>query len=205
MKPIDLDAVEKAVANAEEKTCAEIIIAINRQSGSYLDRELMFAAAWALFALAIAIYSSWNFGAYWLPPDVAAIGLLVLFATRSARPVRVAVIGQERIARQTMLYARNAFCALQVTGTRDRTGLLIYVSRVEDPVVLLPDFGIEGKVPPAAWQAILDAAGPLSRHGDPTKALVDLVAACGRLLAEKLPPKDTNPDELPNRPRLEVV
>lgn len=205
MKPIDLDVVEKAVADAEEKTCAEIIIAINRQSGSYLDRELMFAAAWALFVLAIAVYSSWEVRAYWLPPDIAAIGLVVLFATRHATIVRLAVIGQERVARQTLLYARNAFCALQVTGTCDRTGLLIYVSRVEDRVVLLPDFGIEGKVPPASWQAILDAAGPLSGHGDPTKALVDLVAACGRLLAEKLPPKDTNPDELPNRPRLEVV
>lgn len=205
MKPIDLDVVEKAVAEAEEKTCAEIIVAINRQSGSYVDREVMFAGAWALFALAIAVYSSWEVPAYWLPPEIAAIGLLVFFATRHAPIVRLAVIGQERVARQTTLYARNAFCALHVTGTRDRTGLLVYVSRVEDRVVLLPDFGIEGKVSSAAWQGILDAAGPLSAKGDPTTALVELVAACGRLLAEKLPPKETNPDELPNRPRLEVV
>ncbi len=205
MKPIDLDAVERSVAEAETRTCAEIIVVINRQSGTYLDREVMQAALWALTALIVIVYSPWTFEAVYLPPNVLLVGLVAFAVTRLVPPWRRLMLGRARRERQVKLHARNAFHVLNVTGTRDRTGLLVYVSCLEDRVVLLPDFGLEAKVEPAIWHGIVDRAGSITGHDNPTLALCGVVEECGRVLAERLPPKDTNPDELPNRPRLEVL
>lgn len=205
MKPIDLDAVEKAVAEAETRTCAELIVVINRQSGSYLDRELFQAAMWAILALLAMVYLPLDFAEpMWVPPDMLLVGLAAFAATRLVPPWRRAMLGRARQDRQVRLHARNAFHVLNVTGTRDRTGLLIYVSYLEDRTLILPDFGIEGKVEPALWQGILDRTGSISTHGNPTLALCEVIERCAKVLAERLPPKDSNPDELPNRPRLEV-
>lgn len=205
MKPIDLDVIEKSVAEAEARTCAEFIVVINRQSGSYLDREVLHAVVWAFAMLLIVVYSPWSFDPALLPPNLLLLGVVVFGATRVVPPWRRAVIGRARQERQARLHARNAFHVLNVSGTRDRTGLLVYVTRLEDRVVLLPDFGVEARVEPAVWQGILDRAGSLSNHANPTLALCGLLEECARVLAERLPPKDANPDELPNRPRLEVV
>ncbi len=205
MKPIDLDAVEKAVAHAETRTCAELIVVINRQSGSYLDRELLQAAAWALLALLVMVYSPWTFAEpLWVPPDILLVGLAAFAATRLVPLWRRAMLGRGRQDRQVRLHARNAFHVLNVTGTRDRTGVLIYLSYLEDRTLILPDFGVEAKVEPAIWLGILDRAGSISGHHNPTLALCGLIEECAKVLAERLPPKDSNPDELPNRPRLEV-
>ncbi len=205
MKPIDLDAVEKAVEQAETRTCAELIVVINRQSGSYLDRELLQATAWALLALLAMVYSPWQFDDTWLPPEILLVGLAAFAATRFVPPWQRAMLGRARQDRQVLLHARNAFHVLNVTGTRDRTGLLIYVSWLEVRTLILPDFGIAGKVEPAIWQGILDRAGSISHHDNPTLALCGIIEECAKVLAERLPPKDSNPDELPNRPRTEVL
>lgn len=205
MRPIDLDAVETSIAEAEKRTCAEIIVVINRQSGSYLDRELLVAASWAFAALLVMVYSPWSFEPTWLPLELLVFGAAAFLATRMVPPLRRLVLGRARQERQVMLHARNAFHALHVTGTRDRTGLFLYVSCLEDRLVLLPDFGIEAKVEPAIWQRILDRADSLATHANPTHVLCEVIEQCAQVLAERLPPKESNPDELPNRPRLEVL
>lgn len=204
MKPIDLDAVEKAVADAETRTSAELIVVINRQSGSYLDYELFNAAAWALAAMAFMLYSPWTFDPRLLFPNTLLAGLVGFGAIKLVPFWRRLMLGRARQDRHVRLHARNAFHVLNVTGTRDRTGLLIYVSHREDRTLILPDFGIEGKVEPAIWQGILDRAGSVTNHYSPTLVLCQVIEESAKVLAERLPPKDSNPDELPNRPRLEV-
>ena len=90
-------------------------------------------------------------------------------------------------------------------STRERTGLLLYVSRLEDRVLLLPDFGLEGRIPPARFAALADTVNPLWSRPDPTAALCGLVEEIGGVLAEAFPPTAGDTDELPNRPRLEVL
>lgn len=205
MTTTELDAVEKAVAAAEAKTGAEIIVAVNRRSGRYLEREALFATVWAALALvAMVVVPWWDFGAYWFVLDALAVGLLVFVLTLLVTPLRRAVAGRRRREENAAVAARNAFHLLAVSGTKDRSGLLVFVSRFEDSVHLLPDFGIQGKIPEARWIEAVAKAGRPSAAPDFGVWLKSLVETCGAILAEKLPPGPANPDELPNRPRLEV-
>ncbi|NUN50115.1 MAG: hypothetical protein HUU15_14910 [Candidatus Brocadiae bacterium] len=206
MKTIDADAVEKAVAAAEATTSAEIIVAINRRSGSYLDRNVIAATMAGLLAAGFMVVAPWwEFHPVWFLPDAVAIGVLSFLAVLLVRPLARAIAGRRRMEAQATLYARNAFHLLSVSGTRERTGLLVYVTLFEDRALLLADFGIEGKIPPARWLELAARAGSPSAADDPTTWLCGLIASCGAMLAEKLPPGDSNPDELPNRPCLEVL
>jgi putative membrane protein len=205
MKPIDLDAVEKAVSAAEGKTSAEIIVAINRQSGSYLDRHLLVSVLGGLLlAEAIIVAPWWEFDQVWFVPGAAGIGFLLFAASRLLPPLHRLVTGRRRRTAQVALHARNTFALLNVSATRERNGLLVYLSLLEDAAVLLPDFGIEGKLSSLKWHEIIAKAGPCSASGDRTAWLCRLVEACGALLAGPFPPGPENPDELPNRPHLEV-
>ncbi|MEK7865525.1 MAG: hypothetical protein AAB434_02500 [Planctomycetota bacterium] len=204
MTEADLARIGSAVAEAERRTRAEIVVVVNRRSGSYLDREAVFASLFALFVLWALVFSVWEFDQDLLILWVV-LAWLVGIGLAKWRPVRARLLGARRRDRQVLLHARNAFHAAHVGGTRERTGLLVYASLEEDRVVLLPDYGIEGKVEPAAWTGILDRVGPLSASANPPEALCRIVAECGTVLAERLPRAEGDVDELPNRPMTGVA
>lgn len=199
MTEADFARIEAAVAEAEKRTRAEIVVVVNRRSGSYLDREAVFASLLALFVLWALVFSTWEFDQDFLILWVV-LAWLVGIGLAKWRPVRARLVGAHRRDRQVLLYARNAFHAAHVGGTRERTGLLVYASLEEDRVVLLPDYGIEGRVEPAVWDGILNRVGALSASASPVEALCRVVADCGQVLAEKLPRAEGDVDELPNRP-----
>ena len=101
------------------------------------------------------------------------------------------------------LAAAAAFTEEVVHGTRDRTGLLIYVSGIENHVSVIADGGIEARVPPGEWASLPwcgAAAEPGPRELD---AFLNGLRAIGRSLAVHLPADpDDNPDELPDAPRV---
>lgn len=205
MTTADLDRIEKTVAEVEARTRAEILVVVNRQSGTYLDREILFGALGGVMTLAAMILSERVYAEALLIPYAGGIGLACFALARWIRPLRRALVRGTRRSHQVLVGARNAFCALNAGATRERTGILVYVSRFEDRILVLPDYGIEAKVEPGAWQRLLDALGPPSRHPDLAAAIERFLREAGEVLARAFPPTPDNPNEVPNRPRLEVV
>ena len=83
-------------------------------------------------------------------------------------------------------------------------GVLIYLAWAEHQVEIVADRGIAALVPAAAWEAICRDLTAGCRAGRPASALVSAVEAVGALLRAHFPAAGPeNPDELPNRPRLE--
>lgn len=199
-----LQRIENAVTEAEKHTRAELLVVINRQSGSYADRELLFAVVTGVLLHSSMILSEQVFPDTWLLPCTILAGALAFALARLLPPLRRALVTAARRQHQVLVGARNAFCALEASATRERTGLLIYVSQFEDRLFLLPDYGLESKVEPAAWQRLLEQIGPPSRHADLAAALEQFLRQAGDLLARAFPPGASNPDEIPNHPHLEV-
>src|SRR5206468_3238135 len=73
--------------------------------------------------------------------------------------------------------------------TRERTGILVFVSLFERRVVVLGDAGIHAKVGDEHWQRTRDAIlGGIAR-GSLADGLVEGVRACGQELAAHFPAK----------------
>jgi putative membrane protein len=83
--------------------------------------------------------------------------------------------------------------------TRDRTGILIFVSLFERRVVVLGDLGIHAKVGDDHWQKTSDAILSGIARGALADGIVAGVKACGDVLAEHFPASPKQANELEDR------
>jgi putative membrane protein len=204
----DLDAIRAAVGEAEARTSGEIVPYVVEQSDEYPTAAWKGAALGALLfpmlALALHRWSTlWGlpFG-YWvaLPaPLGAAVGYLL---GDFLPPVRRWLAGEPVLESRARRRAAVAFVDQEVFRTRDRTGILLFLSLFERRVVLLADAGIHQKVEAGKWEEITRRLAEGIRRGRPGPALVEAIRACGEVLATHgVERRHDDADELSNELR----
>jgi len=185
----DLDAVRRAVAAAEAESAGEIVPYVVVASDPYPGAAWK-GAAFAAFLGALLAWAVLYWGGFWgsglffwmvLPP--AAAGALGFLAVHLAPPLRRWLAGGELIELRTRRRAAAAFLEQEVFKTRDRTGILLFLSLFERRVVVVADSGIHAKVEEGEWDAIVARIVAGIRRGDPAAALAAAVRDCGELLA----------------------
>jgi putative membrane protein len=96
--------------------------------------------------------------------------------------------------------ATAQFEALGLANTRERTGVLLYVSLSYRRAEVLADEGIYAKAPHQAWTEVIALlTAPLSR-GEAADGFVAAVGRVGEILAAYLPRRDDDTNELPDGP-----
>jgi putative membrane protein len=90
--------------------------------------------------------------------------------------------GTELMKKRVGQRAAGVFIEEEVFATRDRTGILLFVSLTEHKVVVLGDSGINAKVQHADWQAIVDTIVDGIVQDRFVDGLVNAVGKCGALL-----------------------
>lgn len=174
LSPSDLAAIQAAVREAEARTSGEIYCVVADDSSDYFETPLAWAAGVALLGPALLLLVGVHpgvpdFGGGWTAAQVtAAAGAaaretlmgaivlqLVLFVATalvvSLGPVRRLLtprgLKRERVRRE----AQAQFLGKNLHATRERTGVLIYVSLWEHMAELIADEGIAGQVEPQVW------------------------------------------------------
>jgi len=195
-------AVERAVREAERGTAAELIVVIAARSGSYLDIALAFGGAVAMLVLLVALFAPAAFHPIAVALEVPlAFGLAAWLAHRTPGLLR-ALAPTARAREQVERAAAAHFLVEAVHGTRGRTGLLVYFSLLEGEVVLVPDLGLEGRVPSAAWSEVRwSATGDLSRPRTQDD-LVRGIEQIGAILRARVPANGSDVNELSDAPRI---
>jgi putative membrane protein len=211
-KLFDPDARERvanAVMEAERGTSGEIVPCVVEQSDEY-EESLWLASlvgagiaivAIAIIDIVVGPWGSISLAGFALivASAAAAAGLIAAFSM----PIRVLFAGRATVDRRTQQAAIAAFVSEQVFATRERTGILIFLSLRERRVIVLGDAGINDRVDQSAWDGTVRAIVDGIRRGHPVDALVEAIARCGRILSEAgcvLAPDDTN--ELPDTLRV---
>lgn len=96
--------------------------------------------------------------------------------------------------------AEELFAQLRVWDTAHNSGVLIYVQAVDRRIEIVADRGITARVPQAEWDAICRRMEAAFRAGRYEAGALAAVAEVTALLAAHFPPRDGNPNELPDRP-----
>lgn len=117
------------------------------------------------------------------------------FAVEAGLPLAALLRGQT--ARQR---AVEVFSQLRVWDTEHNSGVLIYVQLVDRKVEVLADRGINALVPQAEWDAICHRIEQRYRKGEFEQGTLAAIEEITVSLARHFPPREKNPDELPNRP-----
>ena len=117
------------------------------------------------------------------------------FAVEAGLPLAALLHGQT--ARQR---AVEVFSQLRVWDTEHNSGVLVYVQLVDRKVEILADRGISARVPQAEWEDICRRLEQSYRKGEFENGSVAAIEEISVRLARHFPPREKNPDELPNRP-----
>jgi len=196
------EAVEHAVRAAERGTAAELIVVVASRSGSYLDAALAAGGLVALVTLVVALFAPISLRPAAVAVEVPLAFALAAWIAHRAPVVLRALTPPHRMRRQVERAAAEHFVAEAVHGTRGRTGLLVYLSLLEERVVLLPDLGLQGRVPLALLQDVSWAASGDPSHPRSQADVLRGIAGLGALLNERLPADGDDTNESPDAPRI---
>ena len=199
----DLERVRAAVNDAEGITSGEIVPYVVVASDDYEATSWKGAALGSLVGALGAVVLHRSLGLwggpidYWIaaPPFLgAALGYLVTTALPGLKRSLIPDETQEvRVRRRAMA----AFLEEEVFRTRERTGILLFVSLFEHRVVVLGDEGINRRVEESDWQEVVDRTVRGIREGRAGDALVEAIEMCGRLLQRRgVERRDDDTDEL---------
>jgi putative membrane protein len=205
----DLDRIQAAVREAEQKSSGEIVPYFVERSDNY--EEALWRAAG--FSVLIALFSFFfvdRFTDLWFPVGVGELSLVTMLAgsltaalTHLIGPLKRFFAGRDLIDRRVQQRATEAFVSEEVFKTRERTGIMIFLSLFEHEVVVLGDSGINAKVQKQEWDTIVDLVVKGIKSGNPTQGLIHGIRACGDLLERKgVERRSDDRDELSDRMRI---
>jgi putative membrane protein len=207
--PADLKEIAAAVHDAEARSAGEIVPYAVSHSDHYEAGTWKGATLGGFLAVVIAAAVHW-LGGYWggfvlawivVPPLVG--GALGFLATALIRPLRLWLAGPAAIDHHVHQRATAAFLESEVFHTKERTGVLIFLSLLERRVVVLGDSGINARVQQHEWDAIVAGIRTGMGAGTPGKALAGAIRQCGDLLARHdLAVRADDTDELPDELRM---
>ncbi|MGA0606479.1 TPM domain-containing protein [Phenylobacterium sp. VNQ135] len=221
LSPSDLSAIQDAVREAETRTTGEIYCVVAEESSGYRETPLAWAAGVALLGPALLLLAGVHVEAPdllggWTAAQVssvaeaaarrALIGAVLLqgvlfaltLAITSIPAVRRALtprgLKRDRVRRR----AQEQFVAKNLHATRERTGVLIYVSFAEHMAELIADEGIASHVDPQVWERAMAALTEGLKRREPAAGFASAIGLCADVLAERFPPRADNPNELPD-------
>jgi putative membrane protein len=205
----DRTRILEAVRSAESRTSGEIVPYVVERSDHYEEAEWRGGFLCGIVAFAVAALEG-GLARAWDPVDLlevcllsvvsAVIGMLVVhwvpFVTRL-------LAGKHRMDFRVRQRAAEAFIAEEVFNTRNRTGILLFISLMERRVLVVGDTGINAKVGKDDWHDVVQLVVQGITSGSPAAGLITAIGKCGDLLAQHgVARREDDRDELPDDLRI---
>lgn len=197
LQPIDEDRIAAAVRAAEAGTRAELVCVMARTSSNYEFFPLVWAALAALATPWIAIdLTLWSVERVFV---VQLVVFIVVLAVLSLPAIRMRLVPRLIKRRRAHRAAAEQFLLRGLMRTRERTGVLIFVSQAERYARVIVDEGVSSRIEEHRWTEAITVLVDHAREGRMTEGYVAAVALCGRILAEHLPAGPDPSNELSDR------
>lgn len=208
----ELEQIKQAVAEAERRTSGEIVPYIVDRSGDYDVAIWRGASIAAVLALAVSVliqqfYGGWNLA--WIFTGWGTALLALIVGTAGAVCAQLIPSLQRRLAGSDLLdrtvhqRALQEFVEEEIFNTRERTGILIFISLFEHRIEVIGDTGINRLVSGDDWADVVLRIRDGIKSGHLAEGIVEAIHMCGHLLERsgvELRHDDT--DELRNELRL---
>ncbi|MGE8722707.1 TPM domain-containing protein [Leptospira terpstrae] len=184
----DLDEIKKAVGEAESKTSAEIVPYFAESSHHY--KEWVWLGAFLMGGVSgVTFYTAQNlYGLVWGGESLFAVlsvwaGALLGLAISALFPkIRINLVSRSAKQYFVDLRAKEAFLDEEVFRTKNRTGILIYISLYEHFVRVLPDKEISKVVPKSEWSEAVRLIIEGMKSNQKKEGIVSSILFCGDLL-----------------------
>ena len=192
----DHAAISAAIHAAEARTSGQIVCVLAHSSSDYAHVPILWATALALVApWPLIVFTPWSVQRIFLIQLAVFIVAGLLF---TLTPLRFALVPRAALRARAHRAALEQFVVRRIGHTKNRTGILIFVSLAERYARIIADEGIAQKVPNSEWQAAIDALVSHMRSGKIAAGFTAAIERCGTVLAAHAPPNGSV-NELPDR------
>ena len=194
--PEDYAAVSDAIRKAETSTSGQIVCVLAHSSSEYGYVPILWASALALITPWPLIYfTQLSVQRIFL---IQLVVFIVVGVVLALGPLRFSLVPRAVRRARAHRAALEQFVVRGISRTKNRTGILIFVSLAEHYARIIADEGIAAKVHNSEWQAVIDALTAHMHDGRIVDAFTSAIDRCGAVLAAHAPP-DGSPNELPDR------
>jgi putative membrane protein len=190
------ERIQRAVEDAEKKTSGEIVPYIVKRSDYYWEAFLKSALTFNIISLLIffTIYELQTIGhipewSIWdkfltLPVVISFTLMFTIFGFVICYIpfVRRFFAGKQLLNERVYARAKEAFLEKEVFATRNRTGVLIFISYFEHRVVVLGDAGINQHVTQKDWEDVVNLVINGIKNHDVALGIEQAIEKCGELL-----------------------
>lgn len=188
--------IADAIRAAETRTSGEIVCVLARCSSDYSHVPVLWGALaalvspWPLLALTqLSVQRVF----------IAQIAIFVVLTLLMSLPaVRMMLVPRNVKRARAHRAAVEQFFTRGLSRTKDRNGILIFVSAAEHYARIIADDGIADKTKQAEWQGAVDTLVAHLREDRPAEGFIAAVDLCAEVLARHYPP-EPGADVLPNR------
>lgn len=195
--------ISAAIKAAEAETAGEIAVLVVDASDTYPEAIILGAVILGGLA-ALALTDLFLNDSLWLfIPCLVVCALLAVLVLKRVPVLHRLFVSPRLLNRRVAARAEQAFYGKGLHLTRDRSGVLFFLSLFERKVWVLADQGIYRKIDQEELQTYARAVVLGMKSGGKTEALCAEIARFGKLLARHFPirPDDTN--ELSNEVMVE--
>ncbi len=191
-------ALTTAIKAVEGRSSAEVVVTVRARSGFYLHADLIVSGVVAVLALAFLLFSHFEFGIHWFVIDPLVAGAAAGWLSSRSPRLRRALTPNKLRHRWVESAAHAAFFERGVHLTADRTGILVYVSLLEETAAVIGDRGIVTVVPHDRWHSAIAKIAERVTVGADAAAIAAEISALGDILEPYLPVADDDINELPD-------
>jgi putative membrane protein len=189
--------IEEAVRRVEINTRGELVTVIARRSDDYTLVPWIWSTLIAMMLpglLELVDARAPLASAY-----ISQVSLFVvlLFLLRW-QPLKMWLVPKAMKHASARRLAREQFFIQKLHMTRERTGMLIFVSVAEHYVEILADEGIDKSVPTGTWDGMVKRFVGQVKTGNTAAGFIEIVEECGNYLAKHFPARPDDTNELPN-------
>lgn len=196
--------IEEAVAKAEAGSFGEVVPCVVAQSSQYEEASAK-AFLYSVMGMAILLMIYESQKDIWLPKSTLAVpilvtsillitGLFFYFFIHFIPPIKRKLLGSRRMMVATARHAKVMFLENEVFQTKNRTGILIFISLFEHQVHVIADKGFAGRVSQDQWNEVVNIIVSGIKHGRPSDGIVEGIEKCGEILRKFSPKKDSDSD-----------
>ena len=179
----------RTIEEIEKTTAIEVVVAVRRRSAGYLHANVIVGGIVAVLGLAAMLFAQTPFSHLAILVDPVIVGLAAGTAVHWLPGVKRVLTPRKLRRRAVLAAARATFVERGVHNTLGRSGLLLYISWLEQHAMVIVDSGLA--IPAdalARWETELSAS---MRHGGAAVAkrfgeLVREVAAASPRRADDL-------------------
>lgn len=197
LSQIEKNRIAEAIRQAELKSSGELVTVVAGASDGYHFISILWASFVALLVPGIVWLSNPELGVL----GVYGIQLAVFFVFSMLfrwTPIKMRLVPKVVKHKRASRLAHEQFYVQGLHFTRDRTGILLFVSVAEHYVEIIADHGINARVEPGSWDPLVKRFIEHVRQGEIAEGFLTAIHSCGEKLEKHFPRSDHDMDEIPN-------